>query len=64
MGNAPERTHGREAADRLRQRLEGQMSQTLGCETITTKQETIANLARQAPGMVLSTLAHHIDLIG
>ena len=39
------------------------MAQTLGCETITTKQETIANLARQAPGMVLTTLAHHIDLV-
>ena len=39
------------------------MAQTLGCETITTKQETIANLARQAPGMVLTTLAHHIDLM-
>ena len=39
------------------------MAQTLGCETITTQQETIANLARQAPGMVLTTLAHHIDLM-
>ncbi len=39
------------------------MAQTSGCETITTKQETIANLARQAPGMVLTTLAHHIDLM-
>lgn len=39
------------------------MAQTLGCETITTKQETIANLARQAPEMVLTTLAHHIDLV-
>ncbi|NEX23887.1 group II intron reverse transcriptase/maturase, partial [Thiorhodococcus mannitoliphagus] len=39
------------------------MAQTLGCETITTKQEAIANLAREAPGMVLTTLAHHIDLM-
>jgi hypothetical protein len=37
------------------------MAQTLGCETITTQQETIANLARQAPGMVLTTLAHHLQ---
>ena len=39
------------------------MAQTLDCETITTKQEKIANLERQAPGMVLTTLAHHIDLM-
>ncbi|WP_200348475.1 hypothetical protein [Halochromatium glycolicum] len=39
------------------------MTQTLSCETIRTKQETIANLARQAPERVLTTLAHHIDLM-
>ena len=36
--------------------------ETLGSETVCTKLERIAKLARQAPTMVLTTLAHHIDL--
>ncbi|WP_462321923.1 group II intron reverse transcriptase/maturase [Halochromatium sp.] len=39
------------------------MSRTLDRETISTKQQKIANLARKAPSMVLTTLAHHIDLM-
>jgi RNA-directed DNA polymerase len=38
------------------------MKETLGSETVCTKLERIAKLARQAPTMVLTTLAHHIDL--
>ena len=39
------------------------MTRTLDRETICTKQQKIANLARGAPEMVLLTLAHHIDLM-
>lgn len=38
------------------------MTRTSEREIISTKQQKIANLARQAPEMVLTTLAHHIDL--
>jgi len=42
--------------------LKGQTTETLGFETVSTKQQRIAELARQAPQMALTTLAHHIDL--
>ena len=62
-GNSPERTRGREAADRSKHLLEGQMSRTLDREVISTRQQKIADLASKAPQMVLNTLAHHIDLM-
>ena len=39
------------------------MTRTLDREIISTKQQKIATLAREAPQMVLLTLAHHIDLM-
>jgi len=39
------------------------MTRTLDREIISTKQQRIATLAREAPQMVLLTLAHHIDLM-
>jgi group II intron reverse transcriptase/maturase len=39
------------------------MTRTLDRESISTKQQKIADLAREAPQMVLLTLAHHIDLM-
>lgn len=38
------------------------MGETSGSQTVCTKLERIAKLAKDAPEMVLSTLAHHIDL--
>jgi len=38
------------------------MTRTSSLELVSTRQEKIAKLAREAPGMVLTTLAHHIDL--
>ena len=38
------------------------MGETLGSQTVSTKLERIAKLAKQAPDMVLTTLAHHIDV--
>jgi len=42
--------------------LKGQTTETSGFETVSTKQQRIAELARQAPQMAFTTLAHHIDL--
>lgn len=38
------------------------MARTKGREGISTKQETIATLARREPKLVLTTLAHHMDV--
>jgi RNA-directed DNA polymerase len=38
------------------------MKETSGSEQVSTKPQRVANLARQAPDMVLTTLAHHIDM--
>jgi len=38
------------------------MNETSGSTSISTKQERIAVLARECPGMALTTLAHHIDI--
>ena len=43
--------------------LEGKMTRTSGREAISTQQEKIAELARQEPKLVLTTLAHHIDVV-
>ena len=37
------------------------MGETSSSQTVSTKLDRIANLSKQAPGMVLTTLAHHID---
>ena len=41
---------------------EGKMVETLSLETVSTKLERIAKLAKSAPNMPLTTLAHHIDV--
>lgn len=38
------------------------MTETSGSEGISTKQQRIAMLAQQSPGMALTNLAHHIDI--
>lgn len=38
------------------------MQETLGSLNVSTKLERIAKLAREAPEMALTTLAHHIDI--
>lgn len=51
---------GREC--RITESFEGKMKETSGSVPISTKLERIATLARDAPGMAFTTLAHHIDL--
>jgi RNA-directed DNA polymerase len=43
-------------------RLEGKMTGTPKPKDISTRLQTIAKLAREAPELVLLTLAHHIDI--
>jgi RNA-directed DNA polymerase len=38
------------------------MQETSGSASVSTKLERIAKLAREAPSMRLTTLAHHIDI--
>lgn len=38
------------------------MNETSDSEIVSTKIERIAKLAQQAPGMVIRTLAHHVDM--
>lgn len=42
--------------------MEGKMAGTPGPEEVSTKLQRIAELAREAPGRVLTSLAHHIDV--
>ena len=42
--------------------LMGMTRETSGSERVSTKQQRIAELARQMPEAALSTLAHHIDI--
>jgi group II intron reverse transcriptase/maturase len=42
--------------------LEGTMQETLGSESVFTKLERIAKLAKDKPEATLTTLAHHIDV--
>ena len=42
--------------------LEGKMQGTLGPKSVSTGLQRVATLSREAPEMVWTTLAHHIDL--
>jgi len=54
----PVEGRGRRIADRLR----GTMPDIPGSETISTRQQTIATRARQAPKLSFTSLNHYIDL--
>src|SRR6266545_1859047 len=38
------------------------MEETLGSDSVSTKLQRVAKLTRESPGMVWTTLAHHIDV--
>ena len=42
--------------------LEGKMKETSGSESVSTKLQRIAKLAKDSPSMSITTLAHHIDI--
>ena len=42
--------------------LKGKAAETSGSGTVSTKLQRIAELAKQAPQMAFTTLAHHLDI--
>jgi RNA-directed DNA polymerase len=61
QGNRPEGTLWSKGRRRELEPNEGTIGETLSSPTVSTKIERIAELARNKPGAVLTTLAHHID---
>jgi RNA-directed DNA polymerase len=43
--------------------LEGTMAETSSSEAVSTRRQRIAKLAKEAPNMAFTTLAHHVDLV-
>jgi group II intron reverse transcriptase/maturase len=62
QGNLPEGTLWREGGAVLLEPLEGKMQGTLRPESVSTGLQRVATLSKEAPEMVWTTLAHHIDL--
>jgi RNA-directed DNA polymerase len=62
QGNLTTRDLGEGRGRRIMETLEGEMSGTLGPGSILTGLQGVAELSRRKPGMVWTTLAHHIDL--
>jgi len=60
-GNRPEGPRGAKGTHRDTESLEGKMGETSGSQTVSTKLRRIAELAKAAPEMSFTTLAHHID---
>lgn len=58
----PLTTPRRKGSAKIEEPRKGKMQGTLGPEAVSTKLSRIAQLCRNAPRMVLTTLAHHIDM--
>ena len=58
----PERTPGREATRRVTSPLEGNMPETPNSESVSTRQQRIAMLAKQGPQMAFTSLNHYLDI--
>ena len=61
QGNSPHGDPGEGRGRQVTKPLEGNMAGTLDPGTVSTKQQRIAELAKQAPQMGFTSLAHHID---
>lgn len=61
MGEPTRGTPWREGGHRIMDLQERKMTETSSSENISTRLLQIAKLAREAPEMVFTTLAHHID---
>lgn len=60
--NPPQGSRRREGVAGVHELLEGKMQGKSGPDSISTRLRKVAELARCEPPMVLTTLAHHIDL--
>lgn len=61
-GNASHADPEEGRGSRVRELQEGKMKETSSSGNVSTRLQRIAEQARQAPGMVWTTLAHHIDV--
>ena len=61
QGNRPEGTLWREGGAMVMEPLEGKMQGTSRPESVSTRLQRVAKLSKEAPEMVWTTLAHHID---
>ena len=61
QGNRPEGPCGGKGTP-FHEPLEGNMPGTLRPDSVSTKQQRIAVLARKGPDMAFTNLAHHIDI--
>ena len=61
-GEPTQGTPPSEGRHRVTESLEGKMMETPSSESVSTKLERVAKLAREAPVMGFTTLAHHIDI--
>lgn len=61
-GKPPQATLWRKGESGTLEPLEGKMAGTSSPTTVSTKLQRIATLAREAPELAFTTLAHHIDL--
>jgi hypothetical protein len=62
-GKPPQATRWREGSPGTLDALEGKMAGTPSPTTVSTKLQRIATLASEDPERVLTTLAHHIDVM-
>ena len=62
QGNRPRGTLWREGGTEFTGLLEGKIVGRSSPTSVSTRLRQIADLARQAPDMVLTTLAHHVDV--
>ena len=58
----PSRTRGREARRQVTTPLEGNMTKAPDFESVSTRQQRIAGLAKQSPQMAFTSLNQYLDL--
>src|SRR4030042_373011 len=61
-GNSPERAPWREATRQVTTPLEGNMPETPNSESVLTRQQRIAMLAKQSPQMAVTALNRYLEL--
>jgi RNA-directed DNA polymerase len=62
QGNRRHRDPGEGRGCQVKEPLEGNMASASELDSVSTKQQRIAELAKQSPQMGFTSLAHHIDL--
>src|SRR5437764_4337407 len=63
QGNRSHRDPGEGRGCRVMESLEGNMAGASKPDPVSTRQQRIAELAKQSPQMGFTSLAHHIDVV-